>query len=273
MVKTFYLNGKFVSAKETKVSINDLGFLRGFGVFDLAAIYNGHVFLEDEHLKRLQNSARLLGLKLPKSISDTKEISKKLIDKNKVQNGLIRWVLTGGVSSSHFVENETFAILIEDEAIYPKRYFEQGIKIVTIDVKREIPAAKTLNYQVAYSHYPAMEKAGAFEMIYTSNNQVLEATTSNIFIVKNSKVYTPKNDVLLGVTREKVIELCRKNDIDIYEHDISKNDLSNADEVFITATTKKIMPVTKIDDKKVGNGNIGPVTKKLTELFESYISN
>lgn len=272
-VKTYYLNGKFVSEKDAKVSINDLGFLRGFGVFDLAAIYDGKVFLEDEHLKRLQNSARLLGLKLPKSISNIQEVSKKLINKNKVKNALIRWVLTGGVSSSHFVEKETFAILIEDEAIYPKRYFEQGVKVITINTKREIPAAKTLNYQVAYSHYPAMEKAGAFEMIYTPNNMVLEATTSNLFIVKNSKVYTPKKDMLLGVTRHKVIELCGKNTINIYEHDIKKSDLMNADEVFITATTKKVMPVTKMDNKKVGDGNVGPMTNQLIKLFDNYISN
>lgn len=272
-MKQYYLNNKFVNAKEAKVSIEDLGFLRGFGVFDLAAIYCGKIFLENEHLARLQNSARLLGLNLPKSISDIKDISKKLIDKNKTKNGLIRWVLTGGISSSHFVEKETFAVLIEDAPNYPERYFSQGIKVITLSFKREIPAVKSLNYQVAYSHYPAMEKAGAFEMIYTPDNRVLEATTSNLFVVKNNKVYTPKRDVLPGVTRQKIIDLCRENKIDIFERDIKKFDLLNADEVFITATTKKVMPVTKIDDKKVGIGKVGSATKKLIGLFDNYISN
>jgi branched-chain amino acid aminotransferase len=267
-----YLNEKFVDTNKAKISINDLGFLRGFGVFDLAAIYNGRIFLEDEHLARLQNSAKLLGLELPYSISKIKQISQDLIVKNKSENGLIRWVLTGGVST-HFVESETFAVLIENKPNYPERYFENGIKVITTDLKRELPRVKSLNYQIAYSHYPKMAKAGAFEMIYTPNDQVLEATTSNVFIIENGKVYTPKNDMLLGITRQKVIELCKKNDVDIFEHDISKKDLFNANEVFITATTKKVMPVIKIDDSKVGTGKPGPMTRKLIELFNNYISN
>lgn len=267
-----YLNEEFVDTNKAKISIHDLGFLRGFGVFDLAAIYNGKIFLEDEHLARLQNSARLLGLKLPKSISDIKTIGQKLIVKNKTKNGLIRWVLSGGVSA-HFVKSETFAILIEDEPNYPQDYFDKGIKVITTNLKRELPAVKSLNYQIAYSHYPKMAKAGTFEMVYTPDDKVLEATTSNVFIVKKNKVYTPKNDMLLGITRQKVIGLCKKNDIDIFECDITKNDLLNANEVFITATTKKVMPVVKIDSTKIGKSCVGPATKQLIELFNNYISN
>lgn len=270
MAKTYYLNGKFVADTDAKVSINDLGFLRGFGVFDLAAIYNGQVFLEDEHLARLENSARLLGLNLPKTISNIKDISRQLIIKNKTKNGLIRWILSGGVSA-HFVEQETFAILIEKDPNYPQEYFSKGIKVITTNLKRELPAVKSLNYQIAYSHYPKMDKVGAFEMIYTPDDKVLEATTSNLFIIKNNKVYTPKKDMLLGITRQKVIELCKKNKIDIEECDIFKDDLLNADEVFITATTKKVMPVVKIENNKVGSGKVGPITKKLIELFDNYI--
>ena len=134
-MKQYYLNGKFISSREAKIDVNDLGFLRGFGVFDLAAIYNGKIFLEDEHLARLENSAQLLGLSLPKSLSDIKDISKKLIEKNETKNGLIRWILSGGVSLSHFVEKETFAILIEDAPKYPDKCFKEGIKVLIKEFK------------------------------------------------------------------------------------------------------------------------------------------
>lgn len=271
-MKQCFLNGKFINISQAKVDVRDLGFLRGFGVFDLAAIYSGKIFLEDEHLARLKNSAKILGLKLPYSILKIKKISRDLIAKNQASGALIRWILSGGVSSSHFINKETFAVLIENAPNYPERYFSRGIKVITLNFKREIPAVKSLNYQIAYSHYPMMEKAGAFEMIYTPNNQVLEATTSNIFIVKNNEVYTAKKDVLAGVTRQKVIDLCRENNIiNIIERDISKKELSDADEVFITATTKKIMPVTKVDNKIVGNGKPGQMTGKLLGLFDDYI--
>lgn len=263
-----FINGKFINIEKASVNVRDLGFLRGFGVFDFSAANDLNTKKEQEHLKRFFNSAKILNLKVPYSASEIKEITRKLLAKNNLGESTVRWVLTGGTSfGGRYSDKETLCILNEPAHPFPKNYYTKGIRVITVNRKREIPEAKTLNYQIAYSMYPKMKRKNVFEIIYTPNDIVLEGGTSNIFIVKNGKLYTPAKEILEGITRKETIELAKKDMITIYEQTISKKELFAADEIFITASLKKIMPVIEIDGKKIGDAKPGSITKKLMELY------
>jgi len=153
---------------------------------------------------------------------------------------------------------------------YQKSYYEKGIKVLTINRKREIPEAKSLNYQILYSNKERMKSEGAEEMIYVSGEEALEATTSNLFIVRDEKIITSQKDILMGVTRKIVIDLIKKNNTDLELRKVSSKELFDADEVFITASNKRVMPVVQVDNKLISKGSVGIVTKDMIELFKKY---
>jgi branched-subunit amino acid aminotransferase/4-amino-4-deoxychorismate lyase len=153
-----------------------------------------------------------------------------------------------------------------------KKDEDQGIKLITSVYMRPFPMSKTTCYIEAVRLEPQKRKAGALEILFIYNKTVFECSTSNIFIVKKGAIYTPKENVLHGITRKAVINLAKKAGYVVIEKDISEKELFSADEVFITATNKKILPVIKIDSKKIANGKVGNITKILQVAFTNYIS-
>lgn len=262
-----YYKNKIVPIEEVLIGANDLAVLRGYGVFDLAYARREKIFYCKEHLQRFQNSAKILNISFPFSLSEIEDISAKLLKKNGYTESTMRWVLTGGIESEGIGEKPNLFIINEILKPFPKDCYTKGVAIKTIDKKREIPHAKTLNYQIYYSQLKDLKKSNVFELLFTPNGVVLECATANIFIVKNKFVKTPKFDVLSGITRSVVIDLCRKNNINILETKLNMVDLLDADEVFVTSTTKKIMPVTSINDRPINSGQIGIITKKLTDAY------
>ncbi len=271
MQRYCYLNEKIIPYNKACIKPTDIGLLRGYGVFEFLRTYYGKPFLLSKHLKRLVCSAKYLGLKVPKTQPQIEEIIKELIKKNRVEECAIRIILTGGESKdSKTFQSSTFCILIEDICNYPKRIYEKGIKLATVDYKREIPEAKTLNYIVGIRELKRAKEQKAFEPLYVFDNSVLECATSNFFIFKNNVLITPKKDILLGVTRNLIIKLAGKK-FKIEERELLKKELDNASEAFITATSKEIIPVVKIDNKKIGDGRVGKNTKILMEIFQDFI--
>ena len=261
-----FFNGKFLPEAEARVSVFDLGFLRGWGVFDFAYASGNKVFYGFEHLQRLQNSAAALKITLPYSIETIHKKTEELLQKNGLPESLIRWVLSGGAEEGG--GKPTFVILNERYIAPPKELSERGAALHTIALKREIPSAKSLNYQIRYSHLAEMGEAGIFELLYVTGEEILECTTSNIFLVKEGVLYTPLEEVLPGITRRVVIDLARSQGIKVMEKKLSLDNLKNADEVFITSTTKKILPVKKVDDNQFAAP--GEITKSLQMLFDSH---
>jgi branched-chain amino acid aminotransferase len=269
MTNTIFLNNKFVDPKEATVSILDLGFLRGYGVFDFAIARKNNIFALDLHVERLRQSSEIINLELSFSLEKINQTTQELVEKNGFDFSTIRWILTGGITQDGKTKGgETFVILVEEAHEFPEGYYTQGVKVKTLDSKRQIPEAKTLDYQFAYANYQKMEKENIFEGIYTPNNEVLEGFTSNVFIVKNGELITPAKNILFGITRKKIIEIAKANNIPVIERIVKKDELLNADEVFITATLKQVMPVTEINSQKVGDGTVGEITKKLIGLFK-----
>lgn len=272
MMNFCYFNNQITTLDKIKISPYDIGILRGYGVFDVMCTQNQKAFLMDEHWKRFQDSADTLDLQIPISFEEYKKVIKELIVKNGFQKSTIRTILTGGKSSNAFTPegNETFYILIEKAIDLPQEIYKQGASVITLNYKRTLPHAKITNYIMAIKHQKEKEKNNALEIIYTKNNQALEATTSNFFIVKNENVITTNKEILHGVTKNLVIKLAKKNKISVEEKDITIDELFNADEVFLTASNKNIVPIVEIDNKKIQDGKVGKTTKKLMKLFSNF---
>lgn len=272
----YYLNGKFVPKSKAKISVNDLGLLRGYGVFDYIITYKGgRSFLLRKHLKRLYNSAKLIGLRIPYKSTYVKNLIVKTINKNK--NGkekAVRIIVTGGESENaiSLAEKPTIIILVNDRKVYPPFYYENGAKVITFEFNRESPQAKSLNYIQGVKANILAKKKGAVEAIYVHKHKVYEGTTSNLFLIKNNKVITPDSDTLPGITRELVMKLC-KNSYPILMREVKINELFNADEIFLSASNKEVMPVVKVNSIAIGNGKPGEITLKIMAKFRRFVVN
>ena len=272
--KYCYLNKKIISLNKACVSLNNMGLLRGYGVFDFIEIYNGKPFLLKEHLSRFKQSAKSLNLKIPLSEKQLEIEIKKLILKNRLKQGSIRIVLNGGKTNDgiNYTDKQTFFILSAKLHRLPASVYSKGAKLITYQHQREIPKTKATNYITAIKLQKLCRRNKAIEILYTWNEFVLECTTSNFFIFKGDKLITPKDNILHGITRNFVINLA-KNKFKVEQRNILLKELKSANEAFITATNKEIVPIVKIDNIKINQGKIGQNTKYLVNLFHKHTKN
>jgi branched-chain amino acid aminotransferase len=264
-----YFNQEIISEEKAGISLRDLGLLRGYGAFEVLTVYQGKTFLFEEHFKRLENSAKKLHLKIPVSKKKLETIIKKLVSKNKFQSASVRIVLTGGFSEDGITlgKKATFFILVNKIKEFKKRNYLQGVKLITTEYQREIPRAKISNYIHAIQLQKKREKSKALEVLYVSQGLVLEASTSNFFIFKKNVLITPRRNVLLGTIRTFILKIARKK-FKVYERDIRFQELKEADEAFLTATIKGVLPVVRIDNFKIGNGKVGDNTQWLMKEYK-----
>lgn len=282
-MKYCYLNGKIIETKKAHISPNDIGITRGFGVYDGIMLYAGKPFELAAHYKRFTNSAKLLGMTVPYSFGDLEKIIAELYKKNKPKNPIVRLILTGGetVNSIDFDKKSPTAIVLMEEVPLPsEETFGKGVKVITHNFLRYLPISKTTNYIEAVRLQEKKNKAGAVEIIYTNDDKVLEASTSNLFIVKDGELITAKENILGGITRKVVLQLAKKYKKQlglkaVVEREYSIKEMLEADEVFLTSSFKEVLPVVNIDGKKIGNsthlGKPGEVSEKLLQLFREYI--
>jgi len=263
-----YLNGKILKVKDAKISPFDLGFSRGYAITEVLRADNGKIFLFDEHYSRLMKAVKSLRLNLKESKTEIKKIMETLMIKNKVKDAKIRLVLSAGIGKTDLDLglDQTLFVFAEKAPVYPKEYYTKGIKLITVNFKRNLNDVKSVDYIEAIRNRKAMFKSGAHEILYIANNKVLECSTSNIFMFKKGVLITPDNGVLYGVTRGLVLKVAKKA-FKIEMREIGLEELLKADEVFITATSKEIIPIVKIDSNIIAKGNVGENTKKMMELF------
>lgn len=269
----FFLNGSFLVESEAKLSVLDLGLIRGFGVFDYLRTYRGKPFHLKEHLQRLQYSATSLGLTIPYTFAEIEDIVHKLLELNKCSECSLKLLVTGGVSSDQLIPSGKgfFAAFAYPLSSYPKEHYERGIKTITSSHQRCLPDCKTTQYLPAILSLQEGRKKGASESLYLNEKkQILEATTSNFFAIKDKVLITPPEEgILLGITRSVVLRVCEEHfPIDV--RPISQEEIPFLDEAFITASNKEVMPVIQIDDILIKDGTVGPCTKKILDLFASY---
>jgi len=268
-----YLNGKIVKTDKPHIMLDDIGILRGFGAFDFLRIYNNKPFLFKDHFKRFQNSSKLLGLKVPISFKKLENILQDLLKKNKCKDAHVRLILAGGKTREGLLPSKpNFYIFFEELVELPKKLFKEGAVLITNDHQRLFPEAKTTNYLQAVSLQKKRKRAGAVEVLYINNGYILEATTSNVFILKNNQIITPKENILEGMTKRLIIKLAKEAGYKVIERKIKVSELYKADEVFLTATNKKVLPIVKIDNKIISKKKVGEISKKLLELYKKEIN-
>jgi branched-subunit amino acid aminotransferase/4-amino-4-deoxychorismate lyase len=267
-----YLNGTFIDAGDLTISPYDLGLLRGYAVFDIMRTQNGKPFLFSGHWKRLYNSAKQFGLKLPVTEKEFAAVVETLLRLNRFQESMIKTVVTGGPSADGFspAGKETFFIIVENLKTLPQDVYLRGAKVITLEHPRECPSVKSTNYMTAMKHSRERMKRGAIEILYTCGGKALEGSVSNLFIVKKGGLITPKEGILLGITRNFVIKLAGKLKLQIEERAIPLKELLKADEAFMTSSTRNIVPVVMVDRTRIGPGKVGPVTKAILEAAERY---
>ena len=254
------------------ISVYDIGLLRGYAIYDGITAFGKKVFRLPDHMKRFRNSAKAMSLKVPHTDSEIKKIIETLVKKNGFARTNLRLILTGGQTLfgiDYDYDKPTFFILAEEFSPLPKEFYESGATLVTVEHQRFMPESKTTNYITAVKSQSKRKGAKAVEVLFTSNGEVLECSTSNIAIFKGDKIIAPDKNILGGITLKVVLELAKKK-FKIERRTFKLKELLTADEVFITSSYKDIVPIISVDSKKIGNGKIGPKTKILMELFANY---
>ena len=269
----YYIDGRFLSDDQSLISVKDIAVLRGYGVFDFLITYNRRPFHLEEHVYRLENSAKFIGLELNHTNSEICEVVRETVGKNPHHvESAIRIVYTGGISSDGLNPEGrgTLMVMVTPKPQLPKQYYTDGVKIITVDIERFIPQAKSTCYLSAVRAVQQAKKQGALEAVYVDrNNRILEGTTTNIFFFKGGRLVTPHQDILPGITRSVIMELA-KGACGVEIRDIDRSELPGMDEAFITASNKEVIPVVKADDLQIGKGSVGENTRKIMQMFRNY---
>jgi len=265
-----YFNGKICNFDQIKTHPYDIGMLRGYGVFDVMCTANGKPFLFDEHFARLKKFAQELKLPMPFSKTEFVDILQKLLQANDFPKSTIRTVLTGGVSANAFLPGRpTCYILIEKFKALPKEYYEKGVGVVTLNFGRHLPKIKITNYVEAIRQQHLKKRKDDIEITYIKDGKVLENSMSNVFIFKGDTLVTAKEEILLGTTRNLIVKLAKKK-FKVEEREVTEKEFRAASEVFLTGANKDVVPVVRIDGKKIGDGKVGENTKVVMKLFREY---
>ena len=279
MTLQIYISGKYYDKEHAKISVYDHGLLYGDGVFEGMRSYHGKVFRLAEHLDRLWDSARSIWLNIPINQEQMAAAVNETLAKNGIRDGYIRLIVTRGSGTLGLDPNKCpvpEVIIITDHIqLYPKEFYDNGLKIVTAATVRNHTAAlspriKSLNYLNNILAKIEGLRAGCVEaLMLNTQGEVAECTGDNIFLVKGGVLFTPPIDagILEGITRNAVIELAEAAGITVKQIPLSRHDVYIADEVFLTGSAAEVIPVVEIDSRTIGDGKPGPMTKQLTGKF------
>jgi branched-chain amino acid aminotransferase len=280
MSRQIYISGKFFPQEEAKISVFDHGLLYGDGVFEGLRSYRGKVFRLDQHIRRLYESAKAIWLQIPMSPDEMCDAVNESVSVNKIEDGYIRLVVTRGAGTlgldPNRCSNPQVIIIADTIALYPRELYEKGLDIVTVSVQRNHPAAlspriKSLNYLNNILAKIEGVQAGCMEALMLNHKgEVAECTGDNVFLVRGGVLQTPPLEagILEGVTRDAVIEAARVAGIDVREMPLTKHDVYIADECFLTGTAAEVVPVVRVDNRVIGSGKPGPMTRDLEKRFK-----
>jgi branched-chain amino acid aminotransferase len=278
------IDGKSVPKEQAAVSVFDHGLLYGDGVFEGIRAYNGRVFKLEEHVRRLYDSAQAICLSIPMSQADLCADVLRACRENGIRDGYVRLVVTRGVGTlglnPRLCDKPQVIIIADTIRLYPHEVYERGLNMITVGTSRNLPEAinpriKSLNYLNNVLGKIEALHAGAEEgLMLNSQGYVAEATGENVFVVRDGQLRTPPAwcGALEGITRNCVMDLAREAGYTVREDVLQRYDLYTADEVFLTGTAAELIAVVRYDDRAIGAGTPGPVTRDLGERFSTYAS-
>jgi branched-chain amino acid aminotransferase len=279
MSELVYVDGEFFPKEKATISVFDHGLLYGDGVFEGIRAYHGRVFKLQEHIDRLYDSAKAILLNIGISKDEMSQIVIDSCAKNNIANGYIRLVITRGVGdlglNPYLCKKASIICIAADIQLYDKKFYEEGLKIVTVAQTRNFhealnPRIKSLNYLNNVLAKIEAIQAGVIEaLMLNTQGYVAECTGDNVFLVKKGKIYTPNipSGALEGITRQAVIDLAQARGLEVVEDFLTRFDVYTADEMFLTGTAAEVIPVVEVDSRTIGEGNVGEMTKILLEDF------
>jgi branched-chain amino acid aminotransferase len=276
-----YIDGKFYSKENAKISVFDHGLLYGDGVFEGIRSYDRRVFKLSEHIDRLIESAKSIMLEIPLNKEQLIKAVTQTLKINNLDNAYIRLIVTRGegdlgLDPRKCCKGASIIIIADKIALYPQKLYNNGLAIVTVPTVRNLPEAlnpqiKSLNYLNNILAKIEATNCGSDEAIMLDSlGYVAECTGDNIFVVKNGHLYTPPQcmGTLRGITRDSILEIARRNKIPAHEHVITRHEVYISDECFLTGTAAEIIPVVKVDSRVIGNGKPGKLTLALMKKFK-----
>ncbi|HDL10018.1 MAG TPA: branched-chain-amino-acid transaminase [Candidatus Omnitrophica bacterium] len=276
-----YLNGELVDKEQAKISVFDHGYLYGDGVFEGIRAYDGVIFKLKEHLDRLYRSAHMIMLEIPLTKEEMQEAIIMTMKANNLKDAYIRVVVSRGEGDLGLdprkCTNPNVVIITDKIVLYPEELYEKGMEIITVPTRRNIPEAinpqiKSLNYlNNILAKIEAINSGYQEAIMLNHDGLVVECTGDNIFIIKEGILITPPAylGALKGITRDTVIDLAGKRGIEVREEVVTRYDLYNAQECFLTGTAAEIVPIVKIDGRTIGDGKPGKITLELIKDFRT----
>lgn len=265
----WYIGGQWVHPDKATISINDVAVLRGYSVFESLRTYDRRPFHLALHMERLYRSARLIEMEIPWKSEQIAKIVLEVTERNTYRHASIRLLVTGGESDDGILPSgdPLLVVLVTPLGERDMQRFAKGCRLITTKLVRNAPEAKTANYIAAVRALKEAVRRDATDALFVNErDHVLEATRSNFFIFRGDTLITPHRGILVGITRNVVLELARNRFI-IEERPILLEELALADEAFITSSSKEITPVVQIDDHIIGDGKPGRRTYQLEQLF------
>ncbi len=265
------MNGQIVPAKQATVSVNDLGLLRGYGIFDFFLFEQYYPYFFDDYINRFFQSADIVGLEIPYKKPVLKEQVLELIRQNEASEGGIRLLLTGGESVDGITLGAPqLCILQYPRPGYPSTAYSEGVRLITHNYQRHLAKAKSTDYLMAMYLRKPMQEAGAIDILYHQNGLISEAARSNvIFIDQEDRMIIPEAKTLAGVTLKNLRQASEL----FYEQHVRPvylEELTAFKEAFLCSTIKGVMPIVQIDQQQIGNGQAGQHKGKLSDLFLEY---
>jgi D-alanine transaminase/branched-chain amino acid aminotransferase len=244
-----YINKQFLPVEEAGVSVTDLLVQRGYGIFDYLRVANNKPLFLEDHLERFYNSSNTMRLQVKETKEEVLQIVHELIKMNNLSYSGIRLIIGGGDSADGYTIFEPSLLIIQQPLVAPPDSLTvQGIRLASFEYQRQLPRVKTTDYLMAIHLQPWMKEQRADDILYYSNGIVRECPRSNFFMIKDGKIITSANQMLLGITRKNILKIAAENNIPFEERDITIEEVKTADEAFITSSTKRVTAVRQIDE-------------------------
>jgi branched-chain amino acid aminotransferase len=281
MAATVNVNGRISAEQDAVIPVFDHGFLYGEGIYETLRTYNGRLFLYDRHMRRLRNSARLIDLTVPFTDDELAAHIRDTIAVTRLDGAeaYVRVLVTRGVGELTYdlkaTPKPSWVIIVKPLPAPPAEIYQHGVKVVLVDIVRNHPQSvnpmiKSNNLMNSALAAQEALKRGGFEAVMRNyRRELTECTQSNLFIVQNGVALTPplESGLLPGITREFVFEIGREAGIEVREQVLRDGDLFAAEEAFLTSTTREILGIVSVDNRRIGSGKPGPITQKLLQAF------
>jgi branched-chain amino acid aminotransferase len=265
------INGETVSDDKAVLHISDLGLRRGYAVFEFFRVIQGVPLFAEDHLSRLARSAQLAELELPYTREQLETFLHQLVEANKLEDGAVQMILTGGYSEDLFtISKPNFIMAAVAVEALPPDYFSKGVKLITHKHTRELAEAKTTAYLTAMRLSKHMKAQGAMEIVYYDDNRVYEASRSGLGFIKNGMFVTSKEGVLESVSMKHFLSLVKQT-LKVEERNYTLTELLEADEVFITGAIRGVIPVVTIDSQPVSGSKVDRYGLELMEGFRNHV--